>query len=191
MKELHKILEELIGLTESEWEIFSAKLKREEFKAKTPIIKEGTIAHNLYFIESGILRTYHLQDGKEINTYFACDKQFISTFSSFISQTASFETLEAIEDSVVYELSYQTLTKLYKESSKFEKLGRILAEKNYLCILDRTLTMQTKIAKEKYLEFIKNYDRKIVQRVPQHMIATFLGIAPESLSRVRKEISIS
>ncbi len=191
MKELHKILEELIGLTESEWEFFGAKLKREEFKAKTPIIKEGTIAHNLYFIESGILRTYHLQDGKEINTYFACDKQFISAFSSFISQTASFETLEAIEDSVVYELSYQTLTKLYKESSKFEKLGRILAEKNYLCIFDRTLTMQTKIAKEKYLEFIKNYDRKIVQRVPQHMIATFLGIAPESLSRVRKEISIS
>ena len=191
MKELHKILEELIGLTESEWKDFGSKLKRVEFKAKTSIIQEGTIAKNLYFIESGILRTYHLQDGKEINTYFACDKQFISTFSSFISQTASFETLEAIEDSIVYELSYQTLTNLYKESSKFEKLGRILAEKNYLCILDRTLTMQTKKAKEKYLGFIKNYDRKIVHRVPQHMIATFLGIAPESLSRIRKEISIS
>ncbi len=191
MAELHKILKELIGLTKSEWESFNVKLNKKEFKARTLIIKEGSIAHNLYFIESGTLRTYHLRDGKEISTYFACDKQFISSFSSFITQTASFETLEAIEDSSVYELSYQALTELYKDSSKFEKLGRILAEKNYLCVMDRTLTMQTRTAKEKYLDFIKNYDDDIVQRVPQHMIATFLGIAPESLSRVRKEISIS
>lgn len=191
MKELHKILEEVICLTESEWESFYDKLIRKEFNARTLIVREGSMAQNLYFIETGLLRTYHLLDGKEINTYFACDKQFISIFSSFISQTPSFEILETIEDSVVYELSYQSLTELYKESSKFEKLGRIIAEKNYLCILDRTFTMQTKTAKQKYLDFIKNYDKKIVQRVPQHQIASFLGIAPESLSRVRKEISIS
>jgi CRP-like cAMP-binding protein len=191
MNELNKILNELIGLTKSEWENFHVKLKRKKLNAKTAIIKEGSIAHNIYFIEYGLLRTYHLQDGKEINTYFACDNQFISTFSSFITQTASFETLEAIENSVVYELSYQALSELYSEFPKFEKLGRILAEKNYLCVLDRTLTMQTKTAKEKYLEFIKNYDSNIIQKVPQYMIATFLGIAPESLSRARKEISIS
>ncbi len=191
MSELHKILEELIGLTESEWRNFSAKLKRKEFKAKTQIAREGYIANSLYFIETGLLRTYYLLDGKEINTYFACDKQFISSFSSFISQTPSFEILEVIEDSIVYELPYHTLTKLYIESRKFEKLGRILAEKNYLCVLDRTFTMQTKTAKQKYLDFIKTYDKKITQRVPQHQIASFLGIAPESLSRVRKEISTS
>ncbi len=191
MNELHKILEKLIGLTESEWKDFRIKLNRKKINAKTAIIKEGSIANNLYFIEYGLLRTYHLQDGKEINTYFACDKQFISTFSSFISQTASFETLETLEDSIVYELSYQILTELYKESRKIEKLGRILAEKNYLCVLDRMYSMQTKTAKEKYLDFIKNYDKKITQKVPQHQIASFLGIAPESLSRVRKEICIS
>ena len=191
MKELYQILEEEIGLTESEYEDFIDKLNKKKFKAKTSIISEGNIAHNLYFIESGLLRTYHLYDGKEINTYFACDKQFISSFSSFISRTASFETLEAIEDSIVYELPYNTLTKLYTTSRKFEKLGRILAERNYLCVLDRTYAMQTKTAKQKYLDFIKTYEKKIIQRVPQHQIASFLGIAPESLSRVRKEISTS
>ena len=130
-------------------------------------------------------------EGKEINTYFACDNQFISSFSSFINRTPSFEILETIEDSVVLELSYNALTKLYLESRKFEKLGRILAEKNYLCILDRTFLMQTKTAKEKYLDFIKTNDKKILQKVPQHQIASFLGIAPESLSRVRREISTS
>ncbi len=191
MNELYKILEELIGLNESDWGHFCNKLIRKEFNAKTPIVNEGSVAQHLYFIETGLLRTYYLLDGKEINTYFACDKQFISTYSSFISQTISYEILETIEDSIVYELSYQNLVALYKESSKFEKLGRIIAEKNYLCVLERTLSMQTKTAKQRYLDFIKNYDKKIVQRIPIHQIASFLGIAPESLSRIRKEISIS
>ncbi|OEJ98914.1 hypothetical protein A8C32_06915 [Flavivirga aquatica] len=191
MNELYIILKELIGLTEIEWQNFKTKLQQKEFKTKSLIIKEGGIAYNLYFIKSGLLRTYHLQNGKEVNTYFACNNQIISAFSSFITQTPSFENLEVIEDSIVYSLSYQALTELYKASSKFEKLGRVLAEKNYLCILDRTITMQTKTAKEKYLDFIKNYNEKIVLRVPQYQIASFLGIAPESLSRIRKEISIS
>ncbi|MFC3809325.1 Crp/Fnr family transcriptional regulator [Lacihabitans lacunae] len=189
MNELRKIVVDLIDLTEREWLFFSTNLKIKAYKAKTQIVKEGSVAKNIYFIESGLVRTYHLHAGKEINTYFACDHQFISTFSSFINQSPSFETLETIQDSVVYELSYQFLNQMYKESRKFEKLGRILAEKNYLCVLDRTYTMQTKTAKEKYLDFIQNYDEKILRNVPQYQIASFLGIEPESLSRIRKEIS--
>jgi CRP-like cAMP-binding protein len=191
MEKLKNILKELIELTNDEWLTFSQNLNIKEFKAKTIIIREGNITTDVFFIKSGLLRTYHIQEGKEINTYFACDGQFISIFGSFITQTPSFEYLEAIEDSLVYSFSFKKLSELYKESPKFEKLGRIMAEKNYLCVIDRTLTMQIKTAKEKYFDFIKNYDKKIVQRVPQHQIASFLGIAPESLSRVRKEISVS
>lgn len=191
MDELKRILKDLIQLTEPEWDILKDKLIRKEFKEKSILIGEGKIADNLYFIESGLLRTYYLQDGKEISTYFACDGQFISSYSSFISQTPSLEYLEAIEISILYSISFSSIVKLYKEISKFEKLGRIMAEKNYLCVLDRTRKMQTLSAKQKYLDFITNYDRKIVQRVPQHQIASFLGFAPESLSRVRKQISIS
>ena len=191
MNELSKILEELIGLTENEWEKFSNHLKRQEYKAKTLLIEEGKTADTLYFIEAGLLRTYQYLDEKEITTYFACDNQFITIFNSFINQTPSSEILEVIEDSIVYEISSHSLIKLYKESSKFEKFGRILAEKNHLCALERTLTMQTKSAKKRYLDFLENYDKKIISRVPQHQIASFLGIASESLSRVRKEISIS
>lgn len=191
MNELNKILKKLIGLTENEWERFSNQLKRQEYKTKTILIKEGSIAENLYFIESGLLRTYKNLDEKDITTYFACDNQFVTVFNSFINQTTSSEILEVIEDSIVYELSSHNLIQLYKESSKFEKIGRILAEKNHLCALERTLTMQTKTAKKKYLDFLENYNKKIVSRAPQHQIASFLGIAPESLSRVRKEIFIS
>jgi CRP-like cAMP-binding protein len=191
MDELKKILKDLIQLTEPEWNILKDKLIRKEFKAKSIIIREGKIADCIYFIDKGLLRTYFLQDGKEVNTYFACDGQFITSYSSFISQTPSHEYLETIENSSVYSISFATMTELYKISSKFEKLGRILAEKNYLCVIDRTRKMQTLTAEQKYLDFIDSYDKKIVQRVPQHQIASYLGIAPESLSRVRKHISIS
>lgn len=78
-----------------------------------------------------------------------------------------------------------------KKNSNFEKIGKILEEQNYLCILERMIYLQTKAAKEKYLYFINKYDKKIVQRVPQLHIASYLGITPETLSRVRKEIFIS
>lgn len=191
MDKLKKILIDLIQLTEDEWDIFKKKLDRQEYNAKSNIIREGRIADCIYFIEKGLLRTYFLQDGKEISTYFACDDQFITSYSSFISQTPSLEYLETIENSIVYSISFATMMELYKIASKFEKLGRLLAEKNYLCVIERTRKMQTLTAKQKYLDFIDSYNKKIVQRVPQHQIASYLGIAPESLSRVRKELSIS
>lgn len=191
MDDLKKILKDLIQLTEPEWNILKDKLIRKEFKAKSIIIREGKIADCIFFIDNGLLRTYFLQDGKEVNTYFACDGQFITSYSSFISQTPSYEYLETIENSSVYSISFANMTELYKIASKFEKLGRIIAEKNYLCVIDRTRKMQTLTAKQKYLDFLNSYDKKVVQRVPQHQIASYLGIAPESLSRVRKHISIS
>lgn len=191
MEGLKKILDELIDLSSEEWELFIGILKEERFISKATIVKEGIIASKIYFIKSGLLRSYYYEDGKDITTYFACDNQFIGTFSSFITQTPSNEILEAIEASIVYSLSYNDLNNLYKSYPKFEKLGRAWAEKNYLCVLERTTTMQTKTGKQKYLDFIKSYDKKIVQFAPQHQIASFLGVAPESLSRIRKEISTS
>jgi CRP-like cAMP-binding protein len=188
MKSFKAILTELIEITDEEWGGFNAKLKKRVVKAKSIIINEGVVASNFYFIESGLLRTYQLQDGKEINTNFACDGQIISTFASFITQLPSTEYLESIENSVIYSLTFDSLIDLSMESPKFEKLRRIIAEENFLCAYNRNLLMQNKTAKVKYLDFLDRYAKKIVLRVPQHQIASYLGIAPESLSRIRKEI---
>ncbi|MBD0404065.1 Crp/Fnr family transcriptional regulator [Flammeovirga sp. EKP202] len=191
MEELKKQLFQLIQITSAEWDVLKEKLIKQEYKAKKIITTEGKVENSVYFIEEGLIRSYYLQDGKEINTYFACDGQFISSYSSFIAQSPSLESLEAIEKSRVYAISFETMTELYQKAAKFEKLGRLMAEKNYLCVIDRTRKMQTLTAKEKYLDFLETYDEKIIQRVPQHQIASYLGIAPESLSRVRKQLLIS
>jgi len=188
MKQLRLFLESLFPISNEEFEYIANLFIAENYKAKEVIVQTGQIAKSIYLIEKGLLRTYHLMDGKEINTYFACDGQFISTFASFIQQTPSIETLEAIEDTMVYSLSKEALEAAYLKYPKFEKLGRYMAEQNYLCVTERTLVMQTKTGREKYLHFLENNTLKIVQRVPQHYIASFLGMAPESLSRIRKEI---
>ncbi len=191
MEELRNLLNELININDKEWFAFTKAIKEEQHTPKTLVIKEGSVANKIYFIKSGLLRTYYLEDGKEITTYFSCEGQFIGTFTSFISQEPSMEILETIEESVLYSLSYNALQLLYKEYPKFERLGRIWAEQNYLCIVERVIVMQTKTGKQKYLNFIENYHKRIVQCAPQHQIASFLGVAPESLSRIRREIATS
>ncbi|NOQ75833.1 MAG: cyclic nucleotide-binding domain-containing protein [Crocinitomix sp.] len=191
MKFLKELLQNMLPITESEWDIIRNVIIEKRINPKEQLINDGQIAKAIYFVKDGLLRVYHLKDGKEITTYFSSDGLFISTYSSFITQKPTFEILEAIEESIVYEFSYQALNNLYQLDPKFEKIGRYLAEQNYLCIFERTLSMQTKTAKEKYLDFITTNHPKIVQRAPQHQIASFLGIAPESLSRIRREIVIS
>lgn len=87
------------------------------------MVREGTIAQNIYFIESGLMRSYYLEDGKEINTYFSCDGALITVFSSFLRQTASLEYLEAVGKCKTYSLSYDALYRLYAQFSKFERFG--------------------------------------------------------------------
>lgn len=188
MEYIKKLLNTHLSITQVEWETFQQHLVYREFEAKSLVVREGMTAQNIYFIESGLMRSYYLEDGKEINTYFSCDGSLITVFSSFLRQKASVECLEAVEKSKTYTLSYNALYSLYTQFPKFERFGRILAEQNYLCILDRTTLMQTRTAKQRYLDFIKTTDSKIIQGIPLYQIASFLGIAPESLSRIRREL---
>jgi len=188
MEYIKKLLNTHLSISPIEWETFQQHLVYREFEAKSLVVREGMTAQNIYFIESGLMRSYYLEDGKEINTYFSCDGSLITVFSSFLRQKASLECLEAVEKSKTYTLSYNALYSLYTQFPKFERFGRILAEQNYLCILDRTTLMQTRTAKQRYLDFIKTTDSKIIQGIPLYQIASFLGIAPESLSRIRREL---
>ncbi|WP_051313164.1 Crp/Fnr family transcriptional regulator [Sporocytophaga myxococcoides] len=188
---LKNTLSSFLQLNAEEWSAFENALKVESHKENTVLVNEGSIASKIYFVQQGILRTYFLKKGKEISTYFACDNQFVTAYSSFISQKPSFEYLQVLEDSVLYSMTAHKVTELSQAYPKIERLFRIYAEQSYLCVLERTILMQSKTAKERYLDFIEKYDKKIVCRVAQNQIASYLGIEPESLSRIRKKLSLS
>ncbi len=139
----------------------------------------------------GLVRVFHIENGKDINTIIVADDSFVSAYASFILQQPSIEYIQALERTRVLSISYQGMQNLFKNVRNWEKVGRIIAEHNYLRMANRVQFLQMKSGKEKYLNFIKNAEPKVIQRTPSLHIASFLGMAPESLSRIRKKIITS
>lgn len=175
--------------SEDELDLIVSKFTPKTYKPKEFILTEGKIASEITFIITGLVRSYFHRDGNEVTTYLASDHGFISAYSSFITQKRSIENIQCIEDTETLSISHAEMETLYVELPKWQVIGRILAEHNYICMADRIMRLQSVPAKEKYLEFLSTSSEKIIQRTPLIHIASFLGIAPESLSRIRKNIS--
>lgn len=186
---LKKQILSIASFTENEINKIDSCFEYEKFDAKTDLSSIGKISSKIFFIVEGLARVYYLKDGKEITTYLSCDEGFIASYSSFINQNSSFENIQCIENCEVLSITYEKMQYLYSEISNWERVGRILAEQNYLCMADRVLKLQMIPAKEKYLTFLESAPAKIIQRTPLIYIASFLGITPESLSRIRQSIS--
>lgn len=186
---LKQQISSLVTFSDKELDLIVSKFTLNAYEAKDIILSENKVSSAIHFIVNGLVRTYYVRDGKEITSYLASDNGFVSSYSSFINQTRSIENIQCIEASKTLSISYKDMHELYRLIPQWEKVGRILAEQNVLCLADRLLKLHAIPAKEKYLDFLKTSSDKIVQRTPLIHIASFLGIAPESLSRIRKNIS--
>src|SRR6185503_18854812 len=111
---------------------------------------------------------------------------FVADFSSFLTRKPARENIHALEDCELALISQKDLEKLYSESFAFQKLGRLIAEYNYVLAVERIYSLQHESALERYNHLLEIYPN-LINRVPHHYIASYLGITPESLSRIRKE----
>lgn len=186
---LKKQILSIASFSEKEIDTIDSCFEYEKFTSKDFLSSMGKISSKIFFIVEGLARVYYLKDGKEITTYLSCDDGFIASYSSFINQSVSFENIQCIEDCEVLSIRFEKMQYLYSEVPNWERVGRILAEQNYLCMADRVLKLQMIPAKEKYLTFLESAPAKIIHRTPLLYIASFLGITPESLSRIRQSIS--
>jgi CRP/FNR family transcriptional regulator, anaerobic regulatory protein len=175
-------------LTPTDKEKFKALLKRQEFSKGTVLIKEGSIADRMFVIIKGACRSYFIKDGEEITDFFFFENSFATDFASLCSNKPSTLILECIEDCEVDVISKTDLAYIYKTSHSFSEIGRIMAEYSYLQIEERMRLLHSESLEIKYNWMLKNFP-VIFQRVPQHYIATYLGVKPQSLSRLRAKIS--
>jgi CRP-like cAMP-binding protein len=176
------------GLNSEEMEKFKSDLKQRDLKKGDYFISSEQVSRNIAFIESGYLRTFHLdENGHEITTEFNQPDTFCGSYYSFYTHEPSFEFIEAITDCELLLLSYNSLQKLYAESYLVNVFGRTILEK--ACV-ERDLRLKKILhlkATEKYEWFLENYaDIYKVSKLAD--IASFLGIKPETLSRVRRKI---
>ncbi|MBC7390661.1 MAG: Crp/Fnr family transcriptional regulator [Opitutaceae bacterium] len=154
------------------------------FLKNQTLLEEGSICEYLYYVEKGCLRGFTNQDGNMATYWFAMERMFATSFGSFISRTASRESIMAIEDCDLISIHYPDLEKLYSQFHEFETVGRIISQEYYLRLEDRTYNLQFLSAKERYEQLILSYP-SLLQRVPLGYIASYLGISQETLSRIR------
>lgn len=167
-----------------EWQKFSHFFKKEEFVAKTILLKEGDIAKKVYFIEKGCFRLSFNNDGKDITFQFFFEGEGISSAESFRYNLPSLYSIESLETSIVHSLTKTDYYKIIENSSLIKQNIEEQTLQRLLYIEKLFLSRIKNSPEERYKELIEQYP-KILQRVPQHYIASFLGITSVSLSRIR------
>lgn len=177
-----------ISLDKSEEDYFVSKLQIRQYKRKETILQEGQVCKYAYFINAGCLRYYYNVDGQENTAQFFFENGWYTDYESFLSGKPTRQNIEALEKSELLLLSAKDLQQLYIDIPKFERFGRLMAENAFLGIRYRNEMLENQTAEQRYITLMKERP-KVFERIPQHYIASYLGIQPPSLSRIRKRLS--
>ncbi len=178
-----------VGLQKSEAEQLSIPLKRRHYEKGRILLKKGDVCKHSFFVEKGLLRSFMLdEDGKEHVIQFAPENWFIVDRSSVYFNDPSESYIEAIEDTDVVFISEDFMCLAAEVSQKYGRYNDKLLHNHIRQMQKRINLLLGATAEKRYLSFIEMYP-DLLLRVPQWMIASYLGITPESLSRVRKELA--
>jgi CRP-like cAMP-binding protein len=148
------------------------------------LLSEGKTCRHLYFLCQGAIRGYYNLEGKEITYWFGFENDFVTSFHSFITGEPAVENIQLIEGCVLLSITKEKLTQLCNQYHEIERVVRIAYEKYYIRLEERFVNNQFKTAAERY-EKLLNETSYILERVPLGMVASYLGITQETLSRVR------
>lgn len=182
------LLSKNIPLDEKKFGEFAQKNIRTEFKKKDLILKAGEVENYLSFVENGIARLFFEKENKDLTIRFVFEYQYLTVYDSFTQRTPSRCDVEALTDMVVWRVHYDDLEMLYKTHSVGNLIGRLTVEKLYVEKLNREFSLLSETAEERYLKIMKEQP-DLFQRLPLKHIASYMGITPQALSRIRKRIS--
>lgn len=177
-----------IGFTENELSAFLSCIKIRKFNANELILINGQLENYLSFIDAGIVRYYTIANDKEITFDFAFKNSFYCAYDSFYSRNKTKTYIQALTDCQLYSISYENLQTLYGKCETAKILGRISTEYLLNKKVKRELNLLTKTPQERY-EQLLNEQPKYIQQIPLKYLASYIGVVPETLSRIRKRIS--
>jgi CRP-like cAMP-binding protein len=189
MDELRNFLKQLDAFNDKELDESLTCFKKVQIEKNGFYVKEGDVCKKAAFIKKGLFKLYYNLDGVERIMLFFRENQFVTDYYSFLTQTPSKRPIQAIEDSIVYNITYNDFQKLFDRSKKWERVGRMLAERAYIYSVQRANRIIHDDPDTRFITFLKEYPT-LLQRVPQYMIASYLNMTPETYSRVKKRINL-
>ena len=186
-KHLLENLLQYVDFSEEEIALLLSKLNTRIFKKNSFFLKEGEVCKHMAFINTGLMRAYYLKDGKEYIVSFVEEGNWVNEHSSFLTKTPSLFFIEALEDTEVLLLGYDDLQDLFCQYKSFERFGRLIAECQNYEISKRNNSLLLETPQERYQNFVKEKG-KYINVLPLKYIASYVGIEPESLSRIRNRL---
>jgi len=184
MQEIRTYFNKFIRLDDDEWNAFEQCIELREVKKGSFLLEEGAECDFLAFIKDGLFRFYYLKKGDEKITAFFFGGEFVSNYRSFLTGKPSEHYIQSMKDSMVYIIKKNNLLDMYDRFKNLERLGRFIAENLYLSVAYRLDSFMFATPAERYADLV-NRNSKLLNEIPQYMVASYLGVKPETLSRIR------
>ncbi len=174
------------SMTEDEWMALQSLLTLKQIKKDEYLIKEGQVCNHVSFVNKGLVRLFYNANGKEISVGFFPANSYVSEYESFLTRCPATQNIDALADIEILELSYDNVQFLYREYPIFQEFGRKMAESLFIMLNQRNTALLVLPPEQRYQQMV--VETNLHQLVPQYMLASFIGITPEHLSRIRKNL---
>jgi CRP-like cAMP-binding protein len=185
MQFLIENLKQVINISDDEARLIKQVFIEKHIQKGEHFLSEGQVCRSVAMISTGLVRYYINDDGNEGTYYFGREGDFVCDYESFLPQLPSNKNIQALEDTILYIVSCDGLQLIYKEVKQGERLGRLAIEQIFVSILQQLSSFYKDTPEVRYQRFLNTFS-DISQRVPQYYIASYVGIKPQSLSRIRK-----
>jgi len=187
---IREYIEQIAHISDKDWENFSARLLKRDYKKKTVFLAVGEIEKYISFVQKGVIRFYIPKEFKEQEVTFGfCFKnQFVSAYDSFLTQQPSLYELETLADTTLYSISHQDLQEVYKTTEIGNLIGRLTAERLFYIKSKREQSLLNETPEQRYLNLFKERP-ELINVIPLKYVSSYIGVTPQALSRIRKRIT--
>lgn len=182
---IQQAIYKLQPLDAAEWDDFSQKLLLKKYNKGEFLIREGQVENYIYFLNKGATRHYFIKDGKEFTVDFQFQGDFVTAYYSLITREPSAVFIELLEEAEVVAIPVNILNEFYGKYHHGEKIGRLMAEYQYIKRLRKEMDLLSHTAEERYTALMQR-NPAMIQQISVKHLSSYLGIHPESLSRIRK-----
>ncbi|MCA0933263.1 Crp/Fnr family transcriptional regulator [Lutimonas saemankumensis] len=186
--QLLKILGNFANLDEYETELIKSSFKPHSLLKGEFFLKEGTVCKNVGFLYKGLVRYFVHKDGEESTFEFTCEGEFIGDYQSFRNASLSVQNIQAIEDCEMLIIDYPKIQNIYNTTNNGNLIGRQIITHRFEIMVNQILEVYMQNHEDRYTSFIDKY-YGLTQRIPQYLIASYVGVKPESLSRIRRRFA--